>query len=84
MESLWILIPLSLVIAIGIGAVFWWAVSGGQMDDLDSPAQRILIDDDRAPPAAPQPAGTPSEALKASQSKPAVDPSTSEKVLPVV
>ncbi|MCA3003110.1 MAG: cbb3-type cytochrome oxidase assembly protein CcoS [Rhodocyclaceae bacterium] len=49
MESLWILIPLSLVIAIVIGAAFWWAVSGGQMDDLDSPGQRILIDDDRPP-----------------------------------
>jgi cbb3-type cytochrome oxidase maturation protein len=49
MESLWILIPLSLVIAFVIGACFWWAVSGGQMDDLDSPGQRILIDDDRPP-----------------------------------
>ena len=54
MESLWILIPLSLLIAVGIGAVFWWAVNGGQMDDLDSPARRILIDDDRAPVAATQ------------------------------
>jgi cbb3-type cytochrome oxidase maturation protein len=49
MESLWVLIPLSLLIAIGIGAVFCWAVSAGQMDDLDSPGQRILIDDDRPP-----------------------------------
>ena len=47
MESLWILIPLSLVIAIVIGWVFWWAVTDGQLDDLDAPAQRILIDDDR-------------------------------------
>jgi cbb3-type cytochrome oxidase maturation protein len=49
MESLWILVPLSLVIAVGIGAVFWWAVSGGQMDDLDSPGRRILIDNDAVP-----------------------------------
>jgi cbb3-type cytochrome oxidase maturation protein len=49
MESLWILIPLSLVIAIGIGAIFWWAVTDGQMDDLDSPGQRILIDNDQPP-----------------------------------
>ncbi len=49
MESLWILVPLSLVIAVGIGAIFWWAVSGGQMDDLDSPGRRILIDNDSVP-----------------------------------
>jgi len=60
MESLWILIPLSLVIAIGIGASFWWAVTDGQMDDLDSPSQRILIDDDRAPTSLPVVAIAPS------------------------
>jgi cbb3-type cytochrome oxidase maturation protein len=49
MESLWILIPLSLAIAVGIGAIFWWAVDAGQMDDLDSPGRRILIDNDRPP-----------------------------------
>ena len=49
MESLWILIPLSLAIAILIGLLFSWAVCNGQMDDLDSPAQRILIDDDSTP-----------------------------------
>jgi|GEM_PF-318272 len=51
MESLWILIPLSLVIAGVIGWAFWWAVNDGQMDDLDSPAERILIDDDNPPGA---------------------------------
>ncbi|AMS32007.1 hypothetical protein AEM42_05555 [Betaproteobacteria bacterium UKL13-2] len=49
MESIWILVPLSLLIAAGIGAIFWWAVSDGQMDDLDSPSRRILIDDDAVP-----------------------------------
>lgn len=47
MESLWVLIPLSILLAIVIGAAFWWAGSSGQFDDLDSPANRILIDDDR-------------------------------------
>jgi cbb3-type cytochrome oxidase maturation protein len=47
MESLWVLIPLSVLLAIVIGAAFWWAGNSGQFDDLDSPAKRILIDDDR-------------------------------------
>lgn len=46
MESLWVLIPLSVLLAIVIGAAFWWAGNSGQFDDLDSPAKRILIDDD--------------------------------------
>ena len=28
---------------------FFWAVGSGQFDDLDTPAMRILMDDDRAP-----------------------------------
>jgi cbb3-type cytochrome oxidase maturation protein len=28
------------------GLLFWWTVKSGQYDDLDSPAQRILFDDD--------------------------------------
>ena len=63
MESLWILIPLSLAIAVVIGWAFCWAVSHGQMDDLDSPAMRILIDDDGSlhcgDPVNGQPAGAP-------------------------
>ncbi len=26
--------------------IFYWAVKSGQYDDMDSPAQRILFDDD--------------------------------------
>jgi len=33
-------------------AAFFWAVRNGQFDDLESPAWRILLDDDRAPPQA--------------------------------
>ena len=54
MESLWILIPLSVLIAAVIGALFWWAAGSGQFDDLDGPGERILQDDDRPPaPASP-------------------------------
>ena len=41
------LIPLSVVIALLIGAAFWWAAASGQFDDLEGPAHRILGDDDR-------------------------------------
>ncbi len=57
MESLWILIPLSVLIAAVIGALFWWAAGSGQFDDLDGPGERILQDDDRPP--APAPPSTP-------------------------
>ena len=47
MDILFMLIPLSVVLALLIGAGFWWAATHGQFDDLDGPAHRILADDDR-------------------------------------
>jgi cbb3-type cytochrome oxidase maturation protein len=46
MEILMLLIPLSVVLVLLIGAVFWWSVHSGQFDDLEGPAHRILADDD--------------------------------------
>lgn len=48
MEILLLLIPLSVVLVMLIGAAFWWSVKSGQFDDLEGPAHRILADDDRA------------------------------------
>jgi cbb3-type cytochrome oxidase maturation protein len=48
MEILVLLVPLSVVLVLLIGAVFWWSVNSGQFDDLDGPAHRILADDDGA------------------------------------
>ena len=45
MESLYILIPLSVVLVFVIGLVFWWSVKSGQFDDLQGPAYRILFED---------------------------------------
>jgi len=45
-DILYLLIPLSLVLAFLIGAAFWWAVEKGQFEDLEGPAHRILLDDD--------------------------------------
>ena len=46
MDSLVLLLPLSVVLAIAIGVAFWRAVDTGQFDDLEGPAIRILADDD--------------------------------------
>jgi cbb3-type cytochrome oxidase maturation protein len=50
MEILILLIPMSVVLVLAIGGVFWWSVRSGQFDDLDGPAHRILADDDGLPP----------------------------------
>lgn len=46
MESLYLLIPLSVLLVFIIGYIFWWATRSGQFDDLDGPAHQILLDDD--------------------------------------
>ncbi len=46
MEILMLLIPLSVVLVLVFGAMFWWSVDSGQFDDLDGPAHRIIADDD--------------------------------------
>jgi cbb3-type cytochrome oxidase maturation protein len=52
MTIIFVLIPLGLMLlALAIWA-FFWAAGSGQFDDLDSPAWRILLDDDRRPPDA--------------------------------
>ncbi|MDX9706159.1 MAG: cbb3-type cytochrome oxidase assembly protein CcoS [Azospira sp.] len=47
MESLYLLIPLSVVLVFVIAAAFWWSVKSGQFDDMEGPAYRILMDEDR-------------------------------------
>jgi len=48
-KILFLLIPLSLVLLVIAVWAFFWAVGNGQFDDLDSPAYRILMDDDDRP-----------------------------------
>lgn len=51
MESLYFLIPLSLVILVVAVAIFFWAVNDGQYDDLEGEAERILFEEaDVGPP----------------------------------
>ena len=45
LDSLYLLIPLSVVLVLAILAVFGWALHGGQFEDLESEAERILTDE---------------------------------------
>lgn len=47
MESLFILVPLALVLAVIIGAAFWWSTTAGQFDDLERHGRSVVEDDDR-------------------------------------
>ena len=46
MDILFLLVPLSVVLAAIIGVAFWRAVDTGQFDDLDQPGITILADKD--------------------------------------
>ena len=49
MSILYFLIPLALLV-LGLAVwAFFWAVGSGQFDDLDTPAMRIVLDDDSRP-----------------------------------
>jgi cbb3-type cytochrome oxidase maturation protein len=45
-DILYLLIPLSVVLVLLIGAVFWFALRSGQFDDLEAPGFKVLLDDD--------------------------------------
>lgn len=50
MESFYLLIPIALVfVALAIGLLFW-AINGGQYDNLDTEAHRILFDEEVVTP----------------------------------
>ena len=45
MDVLYLLIPLSVVLVFAIIAVFWWALSRGQFDNIEREGERILRGD---------------------------------------
>ena len=51
MESVYLLIPVSVILVFGIALAFWWSVRSGQFDDLEGPGFRVLMDDE--PPKKP-------------------------------
>src|SRR5690606_16066115 len=50
MPSLYLLLPISLLFVLAIGAAFWWAIFAGQFEDTNEAAQSVLLDDDTTPP----------------------------------
>jgi cbb3-type cytochrome oxidase maturation protein len=48
MEALYLLVPLSVLLVFGAIWLFFKASDGGQFEDLEGPALRVLQDDDKA------------------------------------
>ena len=44
MDILFVLIPLSVLMALGILGGVWWAIYHGQFEDIESEGERILKD----------------------------------------
>lgn len=45
MNIIFLLVPISVLLALGGLSAFWWSVKSGQFDDPTGDASRILIDD---------------------------------------
>ena len=45
-DILYLLVPLSVVMVLLIGAIFGWSLSSGQFDDVERAGQKILEDDE--------------------------------------
>ena len=52
MEIVYLLVPLAVLVAALVVWLFFWAIRSGQFDDLEGPAHRILMDDDKPRDAA--------------------------------
>ena len=48
MESLYLLIPLSVVLVLLIGGILVWAVMSGHFEELDEVGRKVLDDDEKA------------------------------------
>ena len=48
MDILFLLVPLSVLLALGVMGVLAWAVWAGQFEELDSEGERILMADAEA------------------------------------
>lgn len=65
MDIIYILLPATLVLAVIAVLGYIWAVKRGQFDDLDTPALRILVEDEVSL-AAEKPSQTKNELVKLS------------------
>lgn len=46
MSIIWFMLPIALFLGFGFLGAFIWMASSGQYDDLETPAHRILINND--------------------------------------
>ncbi len=53
MSAVYIALPFALLLALLFLAMFIWSVRSGQMDDLETPAHRILGEDEERRTPAP-------------------------------
>ena len=49
MNSLLLLIPLSVLVLVGAGVALFWAINHGQFDDLETPSLLPVLDADDPP-----------------------------------
>ncbi len=61
MNILVVMIPLSILLLVGAGIAFFWAVDHDQFDDFDTPRLLPLLDDPDAHPGAPPEEAPPRE-----------------------
>ncbi|MEO5362333.1 MAG: cbb3-type cytochrome oxidase assembly protein CcoS [Magnetococcus sp. DMHC-8] len=47
MDTIYLLLPLALLLGIGALGLLIWSVRHGQFDDMEGPAHRILFEDDQ-------------------------------------
>ena len=79
MDILYTLIPLSVVLVFAILAALAWAVHAGQFEDLDTEAERILLDDDRPSAAPSAEAPAPTTAMPKAAPQPAAPPAVQDR-----
>ena len=46
MSVIYVLLPVAVLLAVAAVAAFIWAVRRGQFEDLDTPAVRVLFEED--------------------------------------
>ena len=46
LSAVYIALPVALLLAVAGAIAFIWAVRSGQLDDLETPGQRVLFDDE--------------------------------------
>jgi cbb3-type cytochrome oxidase maturation protein len=49
MDSLYLLLPMTVLLVLALIGLFAWAIDGGQFDDLEREGARLLDDDEPAP-----------------------------------